>query len=66
MTVTTLIRFASIEEKKKIERLARISRLSLANYVRMRLDLEPLAHGGPRPNAVKKKPDRKPKEEKPE
>lgn len=53
MAVNVLIRFASAEEKKKVDLLAKKARLSFSNYVRQRLDLEPLAHGGPRPNGPK-------------
>lgn len=48
MTLSTRFRFQSAAEKRQLERLARRARLSLANYIRSRMDLKPLAHGGKR------------------
>jgi len=41
-----LIRFATPEEKRKIEKLAQKAGMSFSNYVRSRLDLEPIGRGG--------------------
>jgi len=50
-----MITFASIDERRKIESLANKAGLSLNNYVRQRLGLKALAHGGARDGAGRKK-----------
>lgn len=49
--IRCLITFDSESEKKQVERLAQRAKLSFSNYVRSRLDLEPLARGGAREGA---------------
>jgi hypothetical protein len=55
MTLSTRFRFESLDEKKKLERQAKRANLSLANYLRARLDLTPLAHGGARANGGRRR-----------
>jgi hypothetical protein len=49
-----LLRF-SAEERAKLERLARKAGLSIPNYIRRRLELEPRSRGGARENAGRRK-----------
>ena len=51
----TLITFSSPEEQKQIESLAAKAGLSLNNYIRKKLGLQPLTHGGARENAGRRK-----------
>jgi hypothetical protein len=55
MTLSTRFRFSSIEEKRKLEAMAKKAKLSLANYLRASLKLAPLAHGGARSNGGRKR-----------
>lgn len=52
-----LLRFASAKEQKHIESLASKAGLSMNNFIRQALGLEPLAHGGARENAGRRKPE---------
>src|SRR5262244_1915912 len=51
MSIRTPITFASLKEKRQIEKLAEKAKLSLSNYVRQALGLDPLTAGGQRPGA---------------
>lgn len=60
MPVRTAITFESTAEKERFEKLAARAKLSLSNYIRRCLGLQPLTHGGPRPNGNKKRDQKKP------
>jgi hypothetical protein len=62
MTIQTKISFSSLQERRKIEKLAEAEGMNLSNYIRSKLDLPPLNRGGPRPNAGRPKQE----EQKPE
>jgi hypothetical protein len=65
MAIQTKITFNSLREKRQIEKQAEKAGLSLSNYLRQALGLEPLTVGGQRPGAGRPKQESE-QEQKPE